>query len=70
MDGVFDPAKDAANRAKHGVPLVFGTHVFADREHIVFAAIRSGSPQQSRRDAYAMEDQGGLFRSAERLPVR
>ncbi|MCB9958663.1 MAG: BrnT family toxin [Rhodospirillaceae bacterium] len=26
----FDPAKDAANRAKHGVPLTFGGEVLTD----------------------------------------
>lgn len=26
----FDPAKDAANRARHGVPLAFGARVFED----------------------------------------
>eukprot|EP01037_Dinobryon_pediforme_P007839 gene7839-7906_t len=40
VDVVFGPAKDATNRAKHGVPLAFGAQVFADRDHIVFAAIR------------------------------
>lgn len=37
---VFDPAKDAANLAKHGVPLVFGTRVFEDVEHVVLPSLR------------------------------
>lgn len=36
----FDPAKDAANRIKHGVPLAFGKRVFEDAEHVVLAPIR------------------------------
>ena len=36
----FDPAKDAANIAKHGVSLAFGTRVFADPDHLVIASIR------------------------------
>jgi uncharacterized protein len=36
----FDPAKDAANRVKHGVPLAFGVRVFADGEHIVLPSLR------------------------------
>ena len=40
MIAEFDPAKDAANIAKHGVPLAFGTRVFDDPDHLVIAAIR------------------------------
>jgi len=29
-DGRFDPAKDAANREKHKLPLVFGDRIFED----------------------------------------
>lgn len=36
----FDPGKDATNRAKHGVPLVFGARVFEDGRHVVLASIR------------------------------
>ncbi len=39
MDFTFDPAKDAANRAKHGVPLLFGARVF-DGSHIVLSSAR------------------------------
>lgn len=37
----FDPAKDAANRLKHGVPLSFGSRVFDDPLFRVFASIRA-----------------------------
>lgn len=36
----FDPAKDAANRAKHGVSLPFGLRVFEDGNHIVLPSLR------------------------------
>lgn len=36
----FDPAKDEANRAKHGVPLALGVRVFEDPEHIVLSSSR------------------------------
>lgn len=40
MDIEFDPAKDAANIAKHGVSLAFGQEVFSDADHIVIASHR------------------------------
>jgi uncharacterized protein len=36
----FDPAKDEANRRKHGVSLLFGLRVFEDAEHILLASMR------------------------------
>lgn len=36
----YDPEKDEANRAKHGVPLIFGVRVFANPEHVVLASFR------------------------------
>jgi uncharacterized DUF497 family protein len=36
----FDPAKDEANRVRHGVPLAFGVRVFEDADHIVLASLR------------------------------
>jgi uncharacterized DUF497 family protein len=35
-----DPAKDAANRAKHGLPLLFGDRIFEDDRHLIVPAIR------------------------------
>jgi uncharacterized DUF497 family protein len=40
MTGRFDPAKDAANRAKHGLSLGFGDEVFADGDLMVIPTIR------------------------------
>lgn len=36
----FDPAKDAANRAKHGVGLAFGEAVWGDRDVLVIPSLR------------------------------
>lgn len=36
----YDPAKDEANRIKHGVPLTFGVRVFEDDRHVVLASSR------------------------------
>jgi uncharacterized protein len=36
----FDPAKDGANRAKHGVPLAFGVRVFEDHAHVILTSRR------------------------------
>ena len=36
----FDPVKDAVNRAKHKLPLVFGDRIFEDPNHIVIPSIR------------------------------
>ena len=40
MQVEFDPDKDAVNRAKHGLPLLFGRRVFDDPEHTVLASFR------------------------------
>jgi uncharacterized protein len=40
MIGRFDPAKDAANRAKHGLSLAFGDRIFGDREHLILETSR------------------------------
>lgn len=36
----FDPAKDEANRDKHGVSLTFGARVFEDVAHVVLPSLR------------------------------
>lgn len=40
MESEFDPAKDAANREKHGLSLAFGVGLFDDADHLVIASIR------------------------------
>lgn len=37
----FDPVKDEANRAKHGLSLAFGASIFADPDHLVIPSIRA-----------------------------
>lgn len=36
----FDPAKDEANRFKHGLRLSFGKRVFDDLDHVIVPTIR------------------------------
>lgn len=36
----FDPAKDAANREKHKLPLAFGGRIFEDDNHLIVPSIR------------------------------
>lgn len=36
----FDPVKDAANREKHRLPLVFGDRIFEDDNHLIIPSIR------------------------------
>lgn len=40
MSDRFDPAKDAINRNRHGLPLMFGETVMADPDHLVIPSIR------------------------------
>lgn len=40
MEDRFDPAKDAANREKHGLPLSFGDRIFEDDSHLIIPSIR------------------------------
>lgn len=41
MDVEYDADKDAANRAKHGLPLIFGRRVFEDADYVVLPSIRT-----------------------------
>ncbi|WP_068070728.1 BrnT family toxin [Novosphingobium lentum] len=40
MEFTFDPAKDEANRFKHGVRLAFGIRIFRDPDHIISSSFR------------------------------
>ena len=40
MSDRFDPDKDAINRDRHGLPLLFGDDVMADPDHLVVPTIR------------------------------
>jgi uncharacterized DUF497 family protein len=49
MDIEFDPAKDAANIAKHGVSLAFGEAVFSDPAVLIVPTIRVEDGEQRFR---------------------
>jgi uncharacterized protein len=46
LESEFDPAKDEANRFKHGLPLAFGLRIFADPEHVVIPTVRLGDEEE------------------------
>ena len=41
MDERFDPAKDEANRRKHGLSLAFGDNILEDDNHLILPSIRA-----------------------------
>ncbi|WP_379487296.1 hypothetical protein [Novosphingobium soli] len=49
MDFAFDPAKNEANRSKHGLELAFGMRVFDDDDHIVLASHREAMVRRGSR---------------------
>lgn len=59
MEFTFDPAKDEANRFKHGLRLAFGRQVFAAEDHVVLPTIRLGD-EEERFKAIGMID-GKLY---------
>lgn len=40
MENRFDPAKDAANRDKHGLSLAFGDEILTDDSRLIIPSIR------------------------------
>ena len=40
MEFEFDPAKDEANRFKHGLPLAFAKQIFDSNGHVIVASHR------------------------------
>ena len=46
MNFEFDPDKDAANRAKHRLPLSFGRRIFDDPFYSVTETIRIGDEEE------------------------
>ena len=53
MEQRFDPAKDAANRDKHGLPLIFGDQIFEDEAHLILPTIR----QEDEEDRFKVVGQ-------------
>ena len=70
MNIEFDDAKDAANRAKHGVPLALGAAVLANRIGEVFDARRNYGEHrisafglvEGRSFACTYTDRNGVYR--------
>ena len=59
MEFEWDPAKDEANRFKHGLPLAFGKRVFDHDDHIVVSSHRAIDGEE-RYKAIGLVD-GRLF---------
>lgn len=59
MEFEFDPAKDEANRFKHGLPLSFGQRVFNDPNYAIIETVRIGD-EEERFKAIGLID-GKLF---------
>jgi uncharacterized DUF497 family protein len=56
MEFEFDSSKDAANRAKHGVPLLFGRRIFGDPKVSIMPTLRIGD-EEERFKAVGMVDE-------------
>jgi uncharacterized DUF497 family protein len=46
MEFECDPAKDEANRFKHGVRLEFGLRIFDDEDHVIIETVRLGDEEE------------------------
>ena len=46
MEFEFDPAKDEANQAKHGMALCFAPAVFAADDHLILASFRNSDGEE------------------------
>lgn len=55
MQIAYDPDKDAANQAKHGVPLAFGARVFEDADVAIAPTLRE-EDEEERFKAIGMVD--------------
>lgn len=55
MEFEFDPAKDEANRFKHGLRLSFGRRVFEDPDHVITSTVRL-KDEEERFKAIGMVD--------------
>ena len=59
MSDRFDPDKDAINRDRHGLPLIFGNAVMADPDHLIVPTIRPEDGEE-RIEAIGLVD-GKLY---------
>lgn len=46
MEFEFDPAKDEANRFKHGLRLAFGIEVFEAEDHLILPSFRDDDVEE------------------------
>ncbi|HEY7806983.1 MAG TPA: BrnT family toxin [Croceibacterium sp.] len=46
MEFEFDPAKDEANRFKHGLRLAFGKRVFEAEDHVILPSLRDEDAEE------------------------
>ena len=46
MEFEFDPAKDEANRLKHGLPLDVGAEVFLAVDHVILPSFRTADAEE------------------------
>ena len=49
MEFEWDPAKDEANRFKHGLRLAFGRRVFDDPDHVIVPTVRLGDEEERHK---------------------
>ena len=63
MSNRFDPAKDATNRAKHGLSLAFGEKLFEDGAHLILPSIRVVDGEERFKVVGVVEDRSytGVF---------
>ncbi|MBB2970067.1 BrnT family toxin [Mesorhizobium sp. RMAD-H1] len=59
----FDPIKDAANRKKHKLPLIFGDRIFEDDNHLIIPSIREIDGEERFKVVGAVEEKlfTGIF---------
>jgi uncharacterized DUF497 family protein len=55
MERRFDPAKDAINRRRHGLPLLFGDRIMEDPNHLVIPSIRPEDGEERFKAVGAVE---------------
>jgi uncharacterized DUF497 family protein len=60
MQDDFDPIKDQANVAKHGMSLAFGGHVFKDDNHLILPSSGSSMGRSASRSSVSLT--GGVHR--------
>lgn len=70
MENRFDPAKDAINREKHKLSLVFGERIFDDEEHLIIPSIRPEDREERFKVVGIVEGQlfTGVFVWRDDLP--